>query len=325
MATLPTRFTERFGIDNPVVLAPMDYVADARLAATVSRAGGLGLIGGGYGDRDWLVEQLDQVDLASEGVGSGFITWALAAQPHLLDLVLERGPKAIFLSFGDPAPFVPRIRAAGVPVICQVGNLEHAQHALDVGADVLVAQGGEGGGHGVGTRSTLTLVPEIADLITRSGSEPLLLASGGIADGRGLAAVLALGADGAVVGTRFLVSEEAAISSEARARAVDLSGDDTVRQSVYDIVRGKDWPAAYSGRVLNNGFVAQWHGRETVLSEQLVEVRDQFTAAVGERNFDVANLIVGEAVGLISTVDNAERIVRSMVETASTIVTGTSR
>ncbi|TDD41350.1 NAD(P)H-dependent flavin oxidoreductase [Saccharopolyspora elongata] len=314
---VPTRFTEQLGVEHPVVLAPMDYVADARLARAVSRAGGLGLLGGGYGDRDWLLRELGGLDLAAEGVGCGFITWSLASQPHLLDIVLERQPKAVFLSFGDPAPFVERIHAAGVPVICQVGNLEHARHALEVGADVLVAQGGEGGGHGVGTRSTLTLVPEIADLIVDRGSDALLLAAGGIADARGVAAVLALGADGAVVGTRFLVSEEAAISAEAQARALLLSGDDTVRQSVYDIVRGKDWPAVYSGRVLNNEFVAQWHGREGALTEQIGEVRALFTTAVEVRDFDTANLIVGEAVGLIRSVESVESIVRSLTRFTS--------
>lgn len=322
---LPTRFTERLGVEHPVVLAPMDYVADARLAAAVSDAGGLGLLGGGYGDQAWLRRQLAELEADRVGVGCGFITWSLATQPELLDLVLEQRPKAVFLSFADPAPFAGQIRDAGVPLICQVGNLDHARHALDVGADVLAVQGGEGGGHGVGTRSTLTLVPEVADLVDRLGSDALLLAAGGIADGRGLAAAIALGADGAVVGTRFLVTKEAAISAEAHARAVLLSGDDTVRQSVYDVVRGKDWPQAYSGRVLNNGFVSQWHGREQALTAQLDEVRDRFDVAVRTRDFDVANLIVGEAVGLIRSVDTAANIVHSMVRTASELVRGPLR
>lgn len=223
----------------------------------------------------------------------------------------------MFLSFGNPAPFVERIHSVGVPVICQVGNVEHARHALDVGADIIVAQGGEGGGHGLGTRSTLTLVPELADLIAERGTDTLLLAAGGIADGRGLAAALVLGADGAVVGTRFLVSEEAAISAEAQARALLLSGDDTVRQSVYDILRGKDWPEKYSGRVLRNSFITQWHGREAAFNDSLDALREQFRTAVGAGDFNVANLIVGEAVGLIRSIESAESIVLSMIDTAS--------
>lgn len=321
--TLSTPLTTQLDIRHPVVLAPMDYVADARLANAVSRAGGLALLGGGYGDREWLLTQLDAIDTGdSSNIGCGFITWSLARQPDLLDLVLERRPKAVFLSFGDPAPFAEQIKAAGVPLICQVGNLEHARRAIDVGADILAAQGGEAGGHGLGTRSTFTLVPDVADLIDRLGSHALLLASGGIADGRGLAAALALGADGAVVGTRLWASQEAAMTRQAHEHALELSGDDTIRQSVFDLVRGKDWPAGYTGRVLNNKFVANWHGRETELTSQLEANRERFDAAVRDQDFEVANMIVGEGIGIIRSINSAAAIVESMVTAAATILNG---
>lgn len=314
---LTTRMTEFFGIEHPVVLAPMDYVADARLADAVSAAGGLGLLGGGYTDEAWLRRQFAA---SSQSVGCGFITWTLRGQEQVLEYVLSQRPAALFLSFSDPAPYVETIRAAGVPLICQVHNLEQAAHAIDVGADVIVAQGSEAGGHGVGHRATFTLVPEVADLAARMAPHVLVLAAGGVADGRGLAAALALGADGVLVGTRFWASREAAIAHTAQQRALSARGDDTIRQHVYDIVREKDWPQHYSGRVLHNEFVSRWHGREHALAEQLPQARAEFQAAVKAQDYTTANMIVGESIGLVHEVQSAADIVHSMVTQASTIL-----
>lgn len=191
---LSTAFSQMFGIDYPIVSAPMDLIAGGELAAAVSGAGGLGLIGGGYGDRDWLARQFDLA--AGAPVGCGFITWSLARQPQLLDLALQYEPVAVMLSFGDPAVFADAIKSAGTRLVCQIQNRTQAERALQVGADVLVAQGTEAGGHGHGPRSTLTLVPEIVDLVTARGTDIPVIAAGGIADGRGLAAALMLGAAG---------------------------------------------------------------------------------------------------------------------------------
>lgn len=315
--SLQTRLTEAFDIEHPVVLAPMDYVADARLADAVTAAGGLGLIGGGYTDEPWLSRQFNDV---TESVGCGFITWTLRGKEHVLDFVLDRRPAAVFLSFGDPAPYAPRIRAAGVPLICQVHDLAQAAHAIDVGADVVVAQGGEAGGHGIGRRSTFTLVPEIVDLVSRVSPKVLVLAAGGVVDGRGLAAALALGADGVVVGTRFWAAQEAAIPRSAQQRALHATGDDTIRQHVYDVVREKNWPKQYSGRVLNNAFVKKWHGSEDALEQHLPQARAEFQAAVADEDYTSANVIIGEGIGMIRQVDDAADIVCSMTEQAAAIL-----
>jgi nitronate monooxygenase len=168
----------------------MAFAGGGALAAAVSRTGGLGLIGGGYGDPGWLGEQFDVAGDARVGVG--FITWSLRKSPSLLTDILKRRPAAVMLSFGDPRPFIDEIRAAGATLICQCQDMEHVAAALDVGADVVVAQGAEAGGHGA-LRGTLTLVPEAADFIAVQASDTLLLAAGGIGDGRGLAAALVLG------------------------------------------------------------------------------------------------------------------------------------
>ncbi|MYT27299.1 MULTISPECIES: nitronate monooxygenase [unclassified Streptomyces] len=312
---LTTRLTHAFGIEHPVVLAPMDVVSGARLAMAVTDAGGLGLLGGGYGDERWLKREF--ATAAGTRVGCGFITWSLARRPGLLDIALEHRPAAVMLSFGDPAPFADRIRAAGVPLICQVHTLDQARQALDAGADVVVAQGGEAGGHGAGTRSTFTLVPDIADLIADRSPGTLLLGAGGVADGRGLAAALALGADGVLVGTRFWATEEADASARAQARAVAADGDDTLRTTVYDIVRRYDWPAPYDARLLRNQFVERWHGRESELDAHLTEVAAEFTAALAEQDFDLANVIVGEGVGLVREILPAGEVVRRMAQDAA--------
>src|SRR6266536_2659887 len=168
---LQSRLTEQFGLDCPVILAPMGFVGGGKLAAAVSRAGGLGLIGGGYGNEPWLREQIAAA--GGERVGCGFITWSLKQQPALLDIALAGAPAAMFLSFGNPEPFVARIKRRRVPLICQVQTLADARQAIAVGAEVVVAQGAEAGGHGQ-RRGTFTLVPEIADLIAARAPETLL-------------------------------------------------------------------------------------------------------------------------------------------------------
>ena len=131
---MKTRLTEFFGIDHPIVSAPMALAAGGKLAAAVSSSGGLGLIGGGYGDPEWVAREFDRADGAR--VGCGFITWSLARNPDVLDATLDRQPAAIMLSFGDLHPFAKRIHAVGVPLIAQVQTLEHARLALDAGAQI---------------------------------------------------------------------------------------------------------------------------------------------------------------------------------------------
>ena len=315
---LQTRFTERFGVEHPIVSAPMDVVSNAGLATAVSRAGGLGLIGGGYGDEEWLRRELTAA--AGTRVGCGFITWNIDA--GLVDLALSYGPAAIFLSFGDAGPYVERIHRAGVPLICQVHDLAGLDAALRIGAEAVCVQGGEAGGHGTGTRSTFTLVPEAADRIAQQRPETLLLAAGGVADGRSLAAALALGADGVLAGTRFWATRQAAVSRAAHARAIAITGDATRRTSVYDIVRGKDWPPVYTGRVLANDFVVRWHGHETELVENLAAARAEFSHAVEADDVDLANMIVGEAVGQIHAIEDAGDVVRNMAAQAEDILAG---
>ena len=187
---ISTPLTARLGIQHPILSAPMDVIAGARLTAAVSAAGGFGILGGGYGDEAWLKQETAKLADVSDPFGIGFITWSLAKQPALLDIALEARPRAIMLSFGDPRPFAPRIKSSGALLICQVQTEDMARQALDAGADILIAQGTEAGGHGA-SRTTLDIVPAIVDLA--AGRVPVA-AAGGIGDGRGLAAMMMLGA-----------------------------------------------------------------------------------------------------------------------------------
>lgn len=320
---LRTRLTDVFKIRHPIVLAPMDPASGGALAAAVSAAGGLGLIGGGYGDRKTL--EAEFANAGNQRVGCGFITWSMAKDPELLDLALAHKPAAMMLSFADPGPFAAKIHAAGVPLICQVHNLEHARRALAAGANVLVAQGTDAGGHGQSIRGTISLVPNIVDLVAQEQPEVLVLAAGGIADGRGIAAALMLGADGVLLGTRFWATQEALIHRAAKARVVAATGDETIRTSVYDIVRNHIWPAGYTGRLMRNTFIDTWQGREDALRALAGEERKLVESADKNGDYDVSNVTVGEAIGLIHDVPPAGELVARLAADAEARLAGVTR
>jgi nitronate monooxygenase len=306
MQTLSTRLTQAFRLRHPVVSAPMAFAGGGALAAAVSRAGGLGLIGGGYGDPAWLAEQFDIA--ADAPVGVGFITWSLRKSPSVLTDVLKRRPCAVMLSFGDPRPFVDEIRAAGARLICQCQEMGHVMDAVDVGADVVVAQGAEAGGHGA-LRGTLTLVPEAADCLARHAPDTLLLAAGGIADGRGLAAALVLGADGALLGTRLWASQEALVREGHHRAIIETDGDGTLRTTVADIARQIPWPRGFTARIRRNAFTDRWHGREHELERNVSTEGPRYRQAFMQGDPEHTGVWFGEAAGLIHAIEPASAIV----------------
>lgn len=306
---MKTRLTEAFGLSVPVIQAPMAFVAGGALAAAVSRAGGLGLIGGGYGDAEWIDEQFDIADNAP--VGCGFISFALDDQPDLLDRVLARRPRALFLSFADPAPFLAKAREADVPLICQVQTFRDACHAVDLGVDVVVAQGGDAGGHGQ-SRGTMAFVPEVADEIARRKSDTILCAAGGIADARGVLAALALGADGAVIGTRFWGARESLADRRLVAPTLARTGDDTIRTRVVDTIRGINWPKRYSGRVLRTPFVDHWSDDDAGLRRDLANQEQLWKAAIEAAETSIVAPFVGEAIGLVQAEECAADVIAAI-------------
>ncbi|RLJ41014.1 nitronate monooxygenase [Litoreibacter meonggei] len=308
-----TSLCDLFNIEHPVLLAPMAGVSGGALAAAVSRGGGLGLIGGGYGDAGWLKRELDAAGDARIGVG--FITWSLAREPSLLDLALSRNPAALMLSFGDFKPFLHRIRHGNTKLIVQVQTLDQAREAVEAGVDAIVAQGTEAGGHG-GARATLPFVPAVVDI---AQGIPVI-AAGGIADGRGLAAGLALGASGALCGTTFFASDESLASENAKQAAVRATGDDTERSSVFDLARGLDWPAGWNIRTMRNAFTRRWSGDMIGLKQNLTAEQARFNVATTAGDTDIAAVIVGEAADLIGNRGPAQATLHQMISQAEEVL-----
>lgn len=314
---MQTRFTTTLGVRHPIVCAPMALVSGGRLAAAVSGAGGLGFVGGAYaGTHGGEPDLRAELELArGASVGVGFITWALEKAPAMLDLALEFQPPYVFLSFGDPAPFAARIRGAGAKLFSQVQSMRQVEEAIDAGAFAVVAQGTEGGGHG-GARSTMPFVPEVADRLAARAPETLLLAAGGIADGRGVAAALMLGADAVVVGTRFWASAEALTPTAVTDYALGKDGDASIRTKAVDALRGVRWPEPYSFRILKNRMTDEWAHRE----QEAQSAFGSLAAAVAEarRAFDFSLLpvVAGESLGLVHDRPSAASIVTTMVAEA---------
>jgi nitronate monooxygenase len=315
---LDTRFTRRFGVPHPVALAPMDKVSGGRLAAAVSQAGGLGLIGGGYGDPAWVEAAFEEAGDAP--VGIGVITWSVARRPELIERILARRPKAVMVAFGDGGEIVAKARAAGVPTLWQVHRLAQAREALAAGVDALVVQGQEAGGHGM-DRGLTALLPAVRDL---AGPDLPILAAGGLADGRGLAAALMLGADGVLLGTRFWASEEAAGTAAAKAQLVARGGDETLRSKVFDVARDAPWPWEFTGRTLHNAFSQRWHRDVQGLAAAAATERARYDAADPD-DFDTRVLIAGEALDLVHEIRPAGEILAQVVEEAAALLRGAGR
>ena len=318
---IKTRLTELFRIKHPILCAPMALVTGGELAAAVSGAGGLGILGGGYagilgGEPDLEAE----IARAKPGrFGVGFITWALERAPTMLTKALKHSPYCIFLSFGDPRPFAAEIRDAGALLICQVQLLSQIEVALEAGAAAVVVQGSEAGGHGA-TRSTFPFVPEAADYLRQRSPETLLLAAGGIADGRGLAAALMLGADGVLVGTRFWASAEALTPKVHTDRAMCVTGDSTIRTKVLDALRGVPWPREYSFRFLRNGLTDKWSERESDAFRAFSSLSEEYARARAQNDLDMVAVACGEAVGLLKDRPSAGSIMASMAAQAADIL-----
>ncbi|MBV8617522.1 MAG: nitronate monooxygenase [Curvibacter sp.] len=326
--TLGTRLTRHYGLTLPVVLAPMALASGAALAQACADAGALALVGGGYGDLAWTRHEysLARPAQAAGRLGCGFITWKLDQDASALDWLLdqpENRPRAVMLSFGDPRPYAPRIRAAGADLICQVQRLEQVPLALEAGARVIVAQGAEAGGHGMNAlngRATLSFVPELADWLAAHSPDTLLLAAGGVADGRSLAAVLMLGADGALVGSRLWASAESLAPAGAKQQAVATSGDGTARSPVFDILRRKNWPQPYDFRAIRNALHRRWESRIDALQADPEAARAEYDAGVAQGDYEAAHATVGEAVGLIHDCPPAAEILRRMGEQAAALL-----
>ena len=285
--------------------APMAKIADGRLAAAVSEAGGLGLLGGGYGDPDWISREMavaGQVDGAE--IGIGLITWNMSSDA--VAIALSHAPKAIWLSFGPVTPHAKAIKESRTTLICQVASVSEATEAAEAGADVIVAQGSESGGHGRSNRALFGLLPAVVAAV-----DPIpVVAAGGVTSREGLDAAVALGAAGVALGTALYATEEAADISAAKARLVASGGDDTVRSVVYDIARGPEWPSGYSGRSLRTNLTDRWIGHEDEMRDQAEQIRADHVQATTGADMTVRVVWAGEGIDGIDAIRPVAEVVR---------------
>jgi nitronate monooxygenase len=316
---ISTKLTELLGIDHPVVCAPMGSVSGAELTTAVTRAGGLGLVGVSYGDAAFIDEHVARAARGGGVWGVGCVMFTFDERPGLWDKVLGYAPPVIALSFGD-AEQVRRYTASaaesGAHVIVQVHDTEQAAVALQAGASALVAQGSEAGGHHK-DRATLPLVPAVVDLA--QGVVPVVVA-GGVADGRGLAAALALGADGVMMGTRFAVTEESMGTAGFKASLVSAATADTVDTRAFDVVRGIPWDEVYRARSVGNAFTREWTGRDAELAALRAAGAPGGAAAVARDDTAQRALFAGEVIDLVQDVRPAASVVRDTVTDAETIL-----
>jgi nitronate monooxygenase len=328
MVTLDTALCDRLGVEHPVVQAPIGSASCPELAAAVSNAGGLGTLAITWLDLDETREAIRETKAATDGpIGVNLVLDPAARErptERHLDVCLDEGVDVISVSFGDAAPYVDRVHDAGGTVLQTVSSVKEARRAVEVGADVLVVQGWEAGGHVQGEVATMPLVPQVVDV---AETQPVV-AAGGIADGRGVAAALALGADGAWLGTRFVATEEAA----AHQRYKDELVDSPARETVYSPVFDKGWPGT-SHRTLRNTTVSQWieagrpepgarPGEEETVAEapdgRAVERYDDDPPVPGtEGDVEAMAMYAGQSTGLVEAVLPAAAVVDQLVESAA--------
>ena len=305
-------------IEHPIAIGGMGSVYSPALVAAVSNAGGLGAMGCHYMSAEQvragtaaIREQTNKpfalnfliFDVKEEGFAA-----ALALRPSVMAFAWPRPDQDLKTYFGHA-------HDVGCKITFMTPNVPDALRAAKAGADVIVAQGTEGGGH-VGWQTTMTLVPMEVDAVA-----PVpVLAAGGIADGRGLAAALALGAQGVLLGTRFLATTESPLHPNFKQAIVDSDGHDTLLSEIPDLAAGIVWPGAMS-RSRRNGFIARWAGREWALRQRQAEALAAVKAARQSGNTDEAPLSMGQDAGLIHDIAPAAEIVSRIAREAEEILT----
>ncbi len=294
----------------PVVGAPMAGAAGGRLAAAITAAGGLGMVGVGNVATVEQIQPEFEIASAAGGFGAGLMCWSLPDNPELLDVALRYSPSLISLSFGDPRPYLDKVHDARIPVVAQVGTRAEAEDVLDAGVDGVVVRGDEGGGHGRGVVATLPLLQQILELTDRP-----VLAAGGVATARGLAAVLAAGASAAWVGTPFAASEESLFRDSAKEAVIAADTDQTVYTRAFDVAQRFDWPTIYGGRAIANEFTGAWADRVGALEGN---VPDEMTATMKQARVDgdtsIAPVYAGESAGLVNEKRTAAQVVEQFAE-----------
>jgi enoyl-[acyl-carrier protein] reductase II len=305
---LQTRLTELLGIEHPIIQGGMAWTATAELVAAVSNAGGIGIIGAGHMPTDILRTEIRNAKALTDkpfGVNLMLLT------PHideLVEMVLEEGVHAVTTGAGNPGKYMSALKEAGVKVLAVVPSVALAKRMESIGADAVIGEGMESGGH-IGDLTTMVLTPQLADAV----SIPVV-AAGGIADGRGVAAAFALGADGVQVGTRFMCAEECTIHPDVKAEVIKAKDRDTV-------VTGRS--TGHPVRVLKNKLSKQIELLDKENKAAEIEELGSGKLALGMRQGDTSmgSLMAGQIAAMVTCVQPAAEIVNEMMSEAEAVMT----
>ncbi len=301
----------------------MAHTSGGVLAAAVSVEGGLGTFGGVHPHSfpirpDYIDTQLQHIrEQTDRPFGVGFITHLIEHYPDNFDKVMDEKVPVVLLSFSDPRPWLGRIKDNGATAICQVQTMDAARVAVAEGADVIAVQGNEAGGH----TGTMNLLPFLSQALDTFPEIPVV-AAGGIASARSLAAIIAAGADGAWIGSGFIaVSEATEIDELLRNKVLESDGQDTVRSSVFDILgvytfNNPKWPKGIAMRTFRNKFLEKWHGHEAEMKTQIKELADIYQQECQGGNPDVTPLCFGESAGFIDRIQSSGEFMEGLCEGA---------
>ena len=315
---LHTRFTDLLNLDHPVMSAPMSNHSGGRLAAAVSLAGGLGTFGGTNDlGAEWLREQIAYIrSQTGRPFGVGFITQLIEYNTTNIEIALEERVPVFIFSFADPDPWVRRAKDAGAVTICQVQSLDLARQAVAAGADILLAQGNEAGGH---TGET-NLLPLLVDLVELYPDIPVL-AAGGITTGRALAGAIAAGAEGASLGTALLATPEAVEAPDTfKDQIVQSDGQDTVFTRLYDLLGTRPWPDGIAGRVYRNRLVREWDGRDAEILAHREELASDVAAARASADPELSAVYMGQGAGHVNAIRPAAEVIGDICARAESLL-----
>jgi len=314
-----TRVCDLLGISHPIVLGGMGGATTAPLVAAVSNAGGFGTLGTSAFDAAMLDREIGAIrERTDKPFGVNHLLFEV--KEEMFAVTLRARPALVAFAWArknqNLSDYFKRAHDCGARVMHMAGEVPEALRAAEAGADILVAQGTEAGGH-VGWMASLPLLPMMVKAVA-----PLpVLCAGGIADGRGLAGALALGAEGVLLGTRFLATNESPLHPNFKQSIVDSDGHDTVLTEIPDLASQRVWPGAMS-RAKRNKFIERWSGREWVIRQNAAEIAKQVAAARVGGDIDNASISYGQDAGLIDSIKSVKEVVQDIIEEAEDIIRG---
>ncbi|MGR3219714.1 MAG: NAD(P)H-dependent flavin oxidoreductase [Candidatus Anammoxibacter sp.] len=314
---IKTAVCDKLNIKHPIVLGGMALATSPSMVAAVSEAGGLGILGVTALSAEEIHKNVESIKLITDKpFGINYLLFKID-DDIFCDTIKDKIP-VVSLAWARPdqdlRAYFNKAHDVGSIVMYMVGDVSESVRAVDAGADIIVAQGTEGGGH-VRSMATFTLLPMVVDAVKPCH----VLAAGGIADGRGLVAALALGAEGVLMGTRFLATKEAPIHTSYKEAIVESTGNDTILSHIPDLISQTTWPGG-SARTLQNDFIEYWRGREDSISKNAKEINKESLMARKEGDIGKTSILVGQNAGLIDSIMTVNDVIVRMVEQAGTII-----